>query len=183
MLTVSEAATRLGLTPRGVRYLIKAGRLRAEKRGKSYLINPESVKEYVSNDQYHLLADRIGSLEKEVALLRYLSGFGKEPLRIDTLRKAEILKGEVIKVKDKELLELAAIFSAGTLRDLSTLDSLSVVDVLIGRLDASQEPGAATASWKLTNLLEALGHKRPTLLERLKLRLTSTGPQRSGSQA
>lgn len=47
MLTTKEAAQRLGLKTTGaVRQLILAGRLKAEKRGRDWFVDEESVKEF-----------------------------------------------------------------------------------------------------------------------------------------
>ncbi len=43
LLTVAEAAVRLGYTPRAVQLLCKAGRLPAQKIGRDWLIDPRAV--------------------------------------------------------------------------------------------------------------------------------------------
>lgn len=45
LLTTSEAAERLGVTRWRVNALIKAGRLKAEKKGQIYLINERDLKD------------------------------------------------------------------------------------------------------------------------------------------
>jgi len=44
ILTTAEAAERLGVTPRRLRALIKAGKLPAEKFGAAYMINEKDLK-------------------------------------------------------------------------------------------------------------------------------------------
>lgn len=44
LLTTAEAAQRLGVSPRRVRALITEERLRAEKKGRDYLINESDLK-------------------------------------------------------------------------------------------------------------------------------------------
>lgn len=45
-LTTQEVAIRLGFTPQWVRKLCEAGRLKAEKLSRDWLIDPKSVEQY-----------------------------------------------------------------------------------------------------------------------------------------
>jgi excisionase family DNA binding protein len=51
MLTTREAADRLGIQARSVVQLIRRGRLKAEKRGRDYLIEAAEVKRYEQERQ------------------------------------------------------------------------------------------------------------------------------------
>lgn len=47
LLTVSEAALRLGVTGQRVRAMIKAGRLKAVNKGRFYLIRPQDLRQVI----------------------------------------------------------------------------------------------------------------------------------------
>jgi len=46
MLTVNEAATRLGVIPRRVRQLIRSGQIPAQKFGRAWAIDERTIEEY-----------------------------------------------------------------------------------------------------------------------------------------
>jgi excisionase family DNA binding protein len=46
MLTITQAAERLGLSRQRIHVLIKEGRIRAEQAGKIWLITPEEVRKF-----------------------------------------------------------------------------------------------------------------------------------------
>lgn len=51
MMTIPEAAARLGVNRQWVWRLVKAGRLAGEKRGRDWLIDPESVEKYKNSER------------------------------------------------------------------------------------------------------------------------------------
>ena len=57
MLTVSIAASRLGITPGRVRQLIASGRLKATRVGRDWLIDADDLREFAALDRprgYHI---------------------------------------------------------------------------------------------------------------------------------
>ena len=146
MLSVSEAALKLGLTPQQVRSLCRDGKLESEKIGSTWIINEDSIDEFIDNSNSGVAEDQayygfnLKEKGKPIAL-SFFSGamglnIGLEKAGFQTLLASEIDKAcRKTILKNRPNIALVgdiSNYSPSQIRFISGLEPEEEIDLVVG---------------------------------------------------
>ena len=146
MLSVTEAAVKLSLTPQQVRNLCRDSKLKSEKIGSTWIINEKSIEELISSSHCGVAEDQAiyGFNERDAnrpVALSFFSGamgmdLGLESAGFQTLFASEIDKScRKTILKNKPNIALVGDireYSAREVRFISGLDDDEEIDLVVG---------------------------------------------------
>ncbi|MBA4300292.1 DNA (cytosine-5)-methyltransferase 1 [Algoriphagus alkaliphilus] len=146
MLSVSEAALKLGLSPQQVRNLCRDGKVKSEKIGSTWILNEKSLDQFIDNSNSGVAEDRAiyGFQNKEFGkpiALSFFSGamgldIGLEKAGFQTLLASEIDKAcRKTILKNKPNIALVgdiSNYSPGQIRFISGLEPKEDIDLVVG---------------------------------------------------
>lgn len=146
MLSVSEAALKLGLTPQQVRSLCRDGKLESEKIGSTWIINEDSIDEFIDNSNSGVAEDQayygfnFKEKGKPIALSFFSGAMGLD-IGLEKAGFQTLLASEIDKACRKTILKnrpnIALVgdisnYSPSQIRFISGLEPEEEIDLVVG---------------------------------------------------
>lgn len=146
MLSVSEAALKLGLTPQQVRSLCRDGKLESEKIGSTWIINEKSLEEFIDNSNSGVAEDQayygfnVREKGKPIALSFFSGAMGLD-IGLEKAGFQTLLASEIDKACRKTILKnrpnIALIgdisnYTPSQIRFVSGLEPNDEIDLVVG---------------------------------------------------
>lgn len=146
MLSVNEVAIKLNLTPQQVRNLCRDGKLKSEKIGRTWIINPKTIDSFLSSTSYGITKDQINFRPenkrsgKPIALSFFSGAMGMD-IGIEKAGFETIFASEIDNACRKTILknqpEIALVgdirdYTPKQIRKIAGLNESEEIDLIIG---------------------------------------------------
>ena len=146
MLTISEAAIKLSLTPQQVRNLCRDGKLKSDKIGRAWIIKNEDIDSFLSSSSYGVAEDQLfyginrSKSDKPIALSFFSGAMGMD-IGLEQAGFKTIFASEIDNACRKTILrnrpDIALVgdirdYTASDIRKITGLDNKEDIDLIVG---------------------------------------------------